>query len=225
VIALPAGVRLDARAAARLCSRAQAARGTCPAASKVGFGRLVESVTGFLAPGGETEVAWSIGAYLGTPAGPADAASVLLRAELLAAGRVDQLLVPALGTPVPHVSLVRGRVVRRSAGPYGLELRFTGFPGLLGVTGTMAVAPTRLELALGAVRRVRREFTRHVRVRTLAGYRTREIRDHRLVGYELLRNPATCRSSWPAELRIGFPAGVQRTAARISCTSEPQLSS
>lgn len=225
VIALPRGMRLDSRASARLCSGEQLSRGICPAASKIGFGRVVESVTGFLAPGGDTEVSWAISAHLGVPAGPADEASILLRAQLLGADRVDQLLAPALGTAVPHVSFVRGRVVRRSAGSYGLELRFTGFPGLLSVPGTVAAAPTRFELALGAVRRVREEFTRHVRVRTLSGYTTREIRDHRLVGHDLLRNPGTCRSSWPGELRIGFPGGVRRTTARIGCTSEPLLSS
>jgi len=225
VIALPRGVRLDSRASARLCSREQLSRGICPAASRVGFGRVVESVSGFLAPGGDTEVSWSVSAYLGVPTASADEASILLRAQLLGADRVDQLLSPALGAAVPHVSLVRGRVVRRSAGAYGLELRFTGFPGLLSVPGTVAAAPTRFELALGAVRRVREEFTRHVRVRTLHGYTTRQIRDHRLVGHDLLRNPATCRSSWPGELRIGFPSGVQRTTARIGCTSEPLLSS
>jgi len=225
VIALPRGVRLDARASGRLCSRGQLSRGICPAASKVGFGRVVEGVTGFLAPGGDTEVSWSISAYLGTPAGPGDEASLLLRAQLLGADRVDQLLAPALGTAVPHVSLVRGHVVTRSAGAYGLELRFAGFPGLLSVPGTVVAAPTRFELALGAGRRVREEFTRHVRVRTLHGYTTREIRDHRLVGHDLLRNPGTCRTSWPGELRIGFPGGVRRTAARIGCTGEPLLSS
>jgi hypothetical protein len=225
VIALPRGTRLDTRAPARLCTGAQLSRGICPAASKVGFGRLVESVAGFLAPGGDTEVSWSISAHLGVPPTAADDASILLRAELLGADRVDQLLAPVLGTPVPHVSLVRGRVVRRSAGGYGLELRFAGFPGLLRVPGTVAAAPTRFELALGATRRVREEFTRHVRVRTLRGYTTREIRDHRLVGHDLLRNPGTCRSAWPGELRIGFPSGTQRTAARITCTNEPLLSS
>ncbi len=225
VIALPRGTRLDSRASARLCGADQLSRGICPAASNVGFGRVVEGVTGFLEPGGETEVSWSISAHLGVPARPADEASILLRAELLGADRVNQLLAPELGAAVPHVSLVRGRVVRRSAGSYGLELRFTGFPGLLRVPGTVAAAPTRFELALGAVRRVREDVTRHVRVRTLGGYRTRSIRDHRLVGHDLLRNPGTCRGSWPGELRIGFPGGARRTAARIACTSEPLLSS
>ena len=225
VVALPRGTRLDPSAAARLCSGEQLSRGTCPAGSKVGFGRVVESVAGFLAPGGETEVSWSISAYLGVPATSADDASILLRAQLLGAERVDQLLAPALGTDVPRVSLVRGRVVRRSSGSYGLELRFTGFPGLLTAPGTVTAAPTRFELALGAVRRVREEFTRHIRVRTLHGYTTREIRDHRLVGHDLLRNPGTCRSSWPGELRLGFPGRVRRTAAPIGCTGEPLLAS
>jgi hypothetical protein len=225
VIALPRGTRLDARAPARLCTRPQMSRGICPAASKVGFGRAAQNVTGFLNPGGETEVAWSIGVYLGVRVRSEDAASVLLRAELLCADRVGALLGPTLGTGLPRVSLVTGSVTRRSSGLYGLELRFAGVPGALRVPAPATAAPTGLELAIGAVRRVREEFTRHVRVRTLGGYTTREVRDHRLVGHDLLRTPKTCRGSWPGQLRIGFPAGVQRTTTRMGCTSDAQLSS
>jgi len=225
VIALPRGTRLDTAAAGRLCTRGQLSRGTCPAASKVGFGRVSQTVTGFLHPGGETEVAWSIGVYLGAPAKSADAASVLLRAELLGADRVDALLAPALGTGPFHVSLVTGSLRRRSSGPYGLELRLAGLPGALQVSAPAVTVPTGLELTIGAVRRVREAFTRHVRVRTLDGSTTRRIRDHRLVGHDLLRNPATCGTSWPGEVRIGFPAGVRRTTTRIGCTSDAQLPS
>lgn len=225
VIALPRGTRLDTRASGRLCSRGQLAQGRCPETSKVGFGRVTQTVSGFLRPGGETELAWSIGVYLGVPSRPADAASVLLRAELLGAARVDALLGPVLGTGLPHVSLVTGGIARRASGPYGLELALAGLPGDLRVPAPATAAPTRFELAIGTVRRVREEFTRHVRVRTLEGYTTRRIRDHRLVGHDLLRNPRTCRLSWPGELRVGFPGGTQRIAARIGCTGEAQLPS
>ena len=223
VIALPRGTRLDTRASGRLCSRGQLARGSCPEASKVGFGRMTQAVSGFLRPGGETEVAWSIGVYLGVPSRPADAASVLLRAELLGAARADALLGPVLGTGLPHVSLVTGSLARPAAGPYGLELGLAGLPGDLRVPAPATAVPTRFEFAIGAVRRVREEFTRHVRVRTLGGYTTRRIRDHRLVGHDLLRNPRTCRTSWPGEVRIGFPSGVRRVATRIGCTDNAQL--
>ncbi len=212
-------MRIDTRARERLCSHDQAARARCPKASRIGFGRIVVNVKGYLSPGGETEVAWSIGAYLGTPVRP-DAASIVLRAELLGADRVSQLLAPALGTSVPSVSVATGRVVRRPSGPYGLEARFGELPGGLRVPSSMTATHTRLELAIGAVRRTRQDFVRHVRVRTLSGYETQEIPDHRLVGYDLLRSPESCRVSWPYEMRVGFPSGVVRTAGRLICEND-----
>ena len=67
VISLARGMRFDSRSRERTCSRSQASGGGCPKASKIGFGRSVMTVTGFLAPGGETEVTWAIEAYLGKP--------------------------------------------------------------------------------------------------------------------------------------------------------------
>ncbi len=89
------------------------------------------------------------------------------------------------------------------------------------MTAPAVVSPTRFELAIGAVRRVREDFVRHLRVRTVNGYRTQTIPDHRLVGYELLRNPQRCSGTWPADLRLGFPSGVRRTSVPISCFTDP----
>lgn len=215
--ALPQGMRVDTRARAQLCSSAQASRGRCPKRSKIGFGRTVVKVTGFMSPGGETEVSWAIDAYLGPPVRPADAASVVLRAELLGADRIQQLLEPALGTSVPSVTTVTGRLVRRATGRYGLEATFGRWPGGLRVPESMTATPARLELALGAVRRTRQDFVRRLRVRTQDGYRTQEIPDHRLVGYDLFKTPPRCGGSWPYELRMMFPRGVKRTGGRFTC--------
>ncbi len=220
VAALPRGTRLDTRAVARLCSRSQAVAARCPEASKVGFGRMVQSVSGFLPPGGTSELAWSIGVYLAVPERSADAAALVLRAELLAAASVDQLLAPRLGVSVPHVARVTGRLVRQAGGSFGPQVSIPALPGLLSVPGPAVVTPTRFQLAIGAGRRTREAFVRRVRVRTLSGYRIQNIPDHRLVGHDLLRNPGRCGSSWAAELRIGFPKVVRRTAFPIVCTSQ-----
>jgi hypothetical protein len=221
VISLPRGMRFDARSRERTCSRTQASGGGCPKASKVGFGRSVMAVTGFLAPGGETEVAWSIGAYLGRPERRGDLASIVLRAELLGADRVDQLLTPLLGSRPPRVSASTARVVPPRSTSFGPQLRFGTLPGELRVPASITATPTHFDLMLTAVRRVRETFVRHVRVRTLGGYRIERIPDHRLVGYELLRNPSGCGGSWRLELRTGFPSGTRRSAQRVACTTGP----
>lgn len=218
VAALPRGMRLDTRSRERLCSRAQADRRQCPAASRIGFGRMAVAVTGFLAPGGETELAWSIEAYLGPATRSSDAASIVLRSELLGADTAFQLLAPVLEAQPPAVSVTTGRAVRLASGRFGLELRFSALPGAVRVRAPAVAAPTRLELSLGAVRRVRQPFVRRLRVRTPSGYRTQEIPDHRLVGYDLLRTPGSCGASWPSELRLGFPGRVTRAPASLFCT-------
>lgn len=217
---LPRGMRVDTRARAQVCRRDQAARARCPKASRIGFGRQVTAVSGYLSPGGETNVAWSIAAYLGTPVKPADAASIVLRAALLGSDRVDQLLRPFLREAVPSVSVTTARLVPTRSGPYGLEARFGGLPGELRVPASMTAAPARLDLAVGALRRVRRNFVRLVKVRTLTGHRTDRIRDHTLVGYDLLRNPARCAGGWPWELKVGFAGAVERRNGRIDCAGE-----
>lgn len=219
VAALPRGMRLDTRSRERLCTRAQAASRRCPAASRIGFGRIAVAVTGFLAPGGETELAWSIDAYLAPATHASDAASIVLRSQLLGADGAFVLVAPFLAAQPPPVTVTTGRVVRPSAGRYGLELRFPELPGAVSVRPPAVAAPTRLELSLGAVRRVRQPFVRRLRVRTPTGTRTQEIADHRLVGYDLLRTPDGCRGTWTAQLRLGFPGGTTRTPARIYCRS------
>jgi hypothetical protein len=216
-VALPRGTRVDAAARSVLCDRGQAARGTCPLESRIGFGRFVVAVDGY-APGGRTELTWSLDAYLGKPAQRGDVASVVLSATLLGADSVAELLEPALGTTVPRNATTIGRLVRRRSGAYGFDLRFPGLPAQLQVAAPITATPARLELSLSAVRRVRQNFIRRYRIRTPSGYEVRRIRDHRLVGHELLRTPRTCSGSWPYELTVGFPGGVQRSAGRLPCT-------
>jgi hypothetical protein len=217
--ALPRGTRLDPSARPEQCSAARAAAGTCPAASQIGFGRYVVDVAGFLLPGGQTQLTWSLTAYLGTPAQRGDPASVVLLSTLLGADSVAQLLAPDLGTTVPGFATTTGRLVRRGSGSYGVELRFTRLPAELQVAAPITATPSRLELSLSAVRRTRQNFIRRYKIRTLSGYVIKKVTDHRLVGHDLLRTPSACRGSWPYELRVGFPDGAQRSSGRMPCTA------
>jgi hypothetical protein len=218
VFALPRGTRLDPASRRLRCTAAQAARGTCPLESRIGFGRFVVDVAGFLLPGGDTQLTWSVVAYLGTPVQRGDPASVVLSSTLLGADSVAALLAPSLGTSVPSFATTTGRLVRRASGAYGLELRFTELPAALQVAAPITAKPTHLELSISAVRRTRQNFFHRIRVRTPSGYVIQKIRDHRLVGHDLLRAPRSCGTSWPYELRVGFPGGVQRTTGRFPCT-------
>ena len=217
-LALARGMRIDSAAPERLCSRGQAARSACPASSRIGFGRFVLAVRGYTPEGGEAELTWYIDAYLGTPLRRGDAASVVLSGDLLGAGSVAALLAPALGTSVPSTVTTVGRLIRRSSGAFGIELRFAKLPVKLDVAAPITATPAQLELTLSAVRRVRQNFIRRTRVRTLSGYEIRTIRDHRLIGHHLLRTPRRCNGSWPSELRVGFPGRVKRITSPIACS-------
>jgi hypothetical protein len=217
-VALVRGMRVDTSAREQRCSGDQAARGACPLASRIGSGRYVMDLRGFLGPGGSTQLAWAIDAYLGAPARRGDVASVVLSSRLLGADSVDALVVPAIGGPVPSTSTITGRLVRRASGPYGLELRLPGAPVQLEVPAPTTATPSSFELTLSAARRTRQNFIRRYRVRTPSGYEIRKVRDHRLVGHDLLRTPRTCRGSWPYELSVGSAGGTQRTTGTIACT-------
>jgi hypothetical protein len=219
-LALARGIRVDTASREGLCSSSQAARSACPESSRIGFGRFNMDVRGYAPTGGETELGWSIDAYLGKRRQRGDTASVVLVSKLLGADLVGALLAPSLGTDVPSTTVTVGRLVRPRSGSYGVELRFDQLPVALDVKAPATATPSRLELSLSAFRRVRENFTRHFRVRTeTGGWQVRKVADHRLVGHYLLRTPVSCSGSWASELRVGLPAGEKRTARRISCTN------
>lgn len=216
VAVLPRGMRIDPRARPARCTRSQARAKRCPAASRVGFGRLAVSIGGFLAPGGESELAWSIGAFLGEPVRAGDPGSIVLRYELLGADRVAQLLAPALELVPEAVTVATGRIAR-SSGSFGLELEIAGLPAAVRTRAPATTRPASLGLTLGAVRRVRRDFVRRVVVRTPGGRRVERIPDHELVGHHLLRTPSRCRGTWTSELRVAFPGTTTRARGELFC--------
>jgi hypothetical protein len=209
-VRLPKGMRANTTSRTKLCASADAARGTCPAESKIGFGRYVVDMAGFLRPGGQTELAWSIDAFLGRKTQRGDIASVVLASKLLGADSVATLLTPELGMSVPTTATVIGRLRP------GIELRVPAAPVQFTVPDPATATPKRFELNLSAVRQVRENFIRKVKVPTLSGgYEIRKIKDHRLVGHNLFRTPERCSGSWSYQLQVG----TQRSGGRISCTA------
>jgi hypothetical protein len=213
-IVLPRGMRVDRASRRKLCSAKQAAVGACPAESRIGFGRYVVTVAGFLPTGG-SDLSWWIDAFLGRPARRGDAASVVLRASLLGADSVKQLLAPALGTAVAPVTTTRARIVRRSG---RAQIRLAQLPARVQVAAPGTAAPSRLELTLSAVRRTRKDFVRRYRIPDgTGGYRIQRVPDHRLVGHDLFRAPRSCGGSWSYELRVAFAGATRRTVGKVPC--------
>jgi hypothetical protein len=209
-VRLPKGTRASTSSRTKLCSGSNAARGTCPLESKIGFGRYVVAVAGYLNPGGETQLTWAIDAFLGRPAKRGDIASVVLSAKLLGADSVATLLAPEIGMSVPAAATMKARLQQ------GPELRLPGVPVQFSVAPPATATPLRLELNLSAVRHTRENFIRKVKVPTLSGgFEIRKVKDHRLVGHYLFRAPKHCSGTWSYELRTG----TKSSTGRIPCQS------
>jgi hypothetical protein len=209
-VRLPKGTHTNTKSRTKLCSSSDAARGACPPESKIGFGRYVVGVAGYLNPGGQTQLTWSIDAFLGRPVKRGDIASVVLSAKLLGAESVATLLTPEIGKSVPTAGTMQARLRK------GPELRVPGVPIQFAVGPPTTVTPLRFELNLSAVRRTRQDFIRKIKVPTLSGgYEIRKVKDHRLVGHNLFRTPERCSGTWSYELTVG----AKRSTGRIPCQS------
>jgi hypothetical protein len=217
-VALPRGIQVDTAARSQLCDRAAALRAACPDTSRIGFGRFGLSVSGYDLTNSATEITWAVAAYLGPPKERGDTASVVLTSSLLGSDLVNALLTPIIGGQIAAATTTFGRLVRRSSGRF--ELRFDGLPASLTPVLPALVKPSRFELSLGAVRRVRQNFQRRFRIKTESGEEVRKVADHRLVGHYLLRAPRRCSGTWASEVRVDGAGGVKRTRIAVPCTAQ-----
>jgi hypothetical protein len=177
------GYRFDPRAAHGTCTIAQARSSTCPAKSLIGSGTGRVTVLGPSIP--RRDFALTIDFFITAPQRPGDLAGIVLSAH----------------EPVSRLtfSLV-GRILARSSGTYGLELRF---------------ANTAAELPRGITTQLHRVDVHFGTQRTV-------IRGHganrRRVTYHLLTNPMTCApGGWPFLLTVTYSTGTERYSAFGAC--------
>ena len=183
VLAVQRGFRFDTRAVARRCAPRQAAAVACPSASAIGKGTARLSVSGVLVPGGSQTFVAQLRGFLAAPVGRD------------VAGLVLQLDEPETKT---HRA-VRGRLVARSSGRYGYEVRFENFASASPVLPAgISIALDKLTLGLGAQRQV----TVKGRKRTLT----------------LIRNPRRCTGgAWSGRLTIRAAGTDDRRAVSVPC--------
>lgn len=222
---LPAHWRFDPRAVSRECNPAQAAAVRCPAASQVGFGHSVIQFTGYLFPGGQTQVVAYINAFLGPPRQAGDRASLVLEVEALGAKPFIVAANRYLAQKLKEKYSIIGRVVPLRSGAYGLEASFSGFPGGYTVPPQLAAAGvtasvTRFKLQIGAVRRFKKPIVHRFSEPTATGgTQTLKVHDHILLGHHLFQRPLLCSAArqWPWEIQVGFPEGTQDITGTVGC--------
>jgi hypothetical protein len=190
------GFRFDSRARPTRCSDADAQRVACPSKSRIGTGQAMATASGFLVPGGSMDFTASIELFVAAAA----AGDV--------AGVVVQVSEPTTGIR----QSARGRLVPVVEGPFGLELRFDQFPGTGQVPPGVTIDVKRIQMTVGAKRRVRKVK----RIRRKGKVVKKKVRIRR---YYLITNPPTCAASWPYQVRVGFPSSELVRDGTIACTA------
>lgn len=182
------GFRIDPRSRARRCSRDQAERFECPAASRIGRGQA--DGTASLGPAASQSFSADIDLFLAPAQRRGDIAGVVVQV------REPQSGFRATGT---------GRLIRLASGRYGSELRFDQLAGGQQLPPGVTVTVQRIRLSVSASRTVRKVVRRRHRRRV------------RRVRYHLIRNPRTCSGSWPYEVRVSYASGERAFQGSIAC--------
>jgi hypothetical protein len=190
------GFKFDRRARAERCSDAQAQQVACPPKSRIGTGQAIVNASGFLVPGGSQDFTASIEMFLAAPASPGDLAGVVV-----------QVSEPTTGIRRSG----RGRLTRVAEGPFGSALVFDEFPGAVQPPPGVTIDVKRVQLSVGARRRVRK--VKKVRKKK------KVVRKVRVRRYYLITNPPTCTGSWPFQVRVRFPSGEVVRDGAIGCSA------
>jgi hypothetical protein len=180
VLSIARGFRFDRRARKQRCSDEQAANFNCPEASRVGRGTADVTATGPIFPGGSQKYVAKIDVFLTHPQQRGDIAGFVVQ--------VSESTTGVRGSG-------RARLVRHRSGPYGSQLRFDSIPASPSLPPGFSVRVDRIQVRLGASRRIR--------VRRRVHGRTRRVRKR----VYLIRNPRTCSGSWPYALHVAYSDG------------------
>jgi hypothetical protein len=189
VIAATRGFKIDPRSRKRRCSEERARQFDCPEASRIGDGEA--NGTASIAGGTQTFTA-SIDVFLARPWQPGDIAGVVVQFREPQSGERGQ---------------ARGRLVRVPTGPFGAEVRFEDLAGATPSVPGVTITVDRIQLRVGARRKVVRIIRRN-------GRRIRRVRR-----YTLIRNPRTCAGSWPYQVRVRYPDREEVRDGSLACAS------
>ena len=189
VIAAARGFRVDPRSRRRRCSEEQARQFECPEASRIGAGQADGTAS---IGGGSQSFTASIDVFLAPPPQPGDVAGIVVQFREPQSGQRGQ---------------ARGRIVRVPTGPFGVEVRFEDLAGLTPSLPGVTITVDRIQLRVGARRKV-------VRIIRRDGRRIRRVRR-----YTLIRNPRTCAGSWPYQVRGRYPDREEVRDGSLACAS------
>lgn len=197
-IGLQRGFQLDLVAVGARCDANHAPIGDCPEASRIGSGRALARASGLL----NADIPATIAIFLADPVQAGDLASVVLRVDAAGQSRA-----------------VRARLVRLATGPFGYELRATGFAAAIPTLPGVVFSLRFLTLDITARRSVTTTVIKRVRV-TRDGKRVTVRRKvKRKVRHDLIRNPKTCAGSWSARVTVRISGTDRPRDLAIPCTA------
>ena len=172
-------MRVDTRGA-RAALHAATRRRARPARSGAGSASAASSSTvrDYAWWGGQAELTWALTPSWGRRAGAGTRRPSSLTGKLLGARQRRRVPRDRRSAPsVPSTATAVGRLVRRRSGAYGVELALREAARRARRRARRSPPrPTRLELALSAVRRTREDFVRRIEVTTLDGTEVRKVK-------------------------------------------------
>lgn len=186
VLDLQRGFAVDTAAVAARCVAPATTTGACPAASRIGHGAALAHASGLL----NQDIPATIDLFLAAPVQPGDLAGVVLRVTALGASKT-----------------IGARLLARSSGPFGYELRADGFAAAIPSFPHVTIGLDSLTLDVGTHRDATTTVVTHKRI-TRGGKRVtvkRKVR--RKVRHDLLRNPKTCSGHWTVRATVSAAAG------------------
>ena len=197
IVHLQRGFALDLVAVRSRCDASRAPIGDCPEASRIGSGQALARATGLL----NSDIPATIAIFLADRVQAGDLASVVLRVDAGGSSRA-----------------VRARLIALRTGPFGYELRATGFAAAIPTFPGVVFSLRFLTLDITARRTVTTTVTKRVRVTRNGKRVTVKRKVKRKVRHDLIRNPKTCAGSWGARVTVRIAGADRARDLAMPCT-------
>jgi hypothetical protein len=201
VLAAAQGFKFDPRARTERCSNDQAKAFNCPGNSKIGSGVADATASNGVITQAVTA---DVSIFLAPPAKSGDAGGAHVQFRERSTGAQGSIF---------------GRVVKLgSSGTFGLEVRFDD------LSTANAAAPQgftvrldRLQADVGAFRH--EKVTVCCKTVKKNGKKKKKVKYKKKVRRDLIRNPLTCKGSWPYQVRLRYsPTDESVRDGSVACT-------